>query len=358
MSKIRVLSDIHSNSEALRAVLSSSSDIDKIFCCGDVIGYYPNVSQTVDLLKEYGVVSIKGNHEQSVCNNAPISTNQVGLDSFDMTIRNMTREDRAYLESLPQELSVQFDGVRLFLVHGGPEDCFSQYIYPDSDISFSSFHPDADIIVLGHTHFPMLAKRDGRIVLNPGSCGQPRDLDFRASSVVVDTVERTVCFHRHIYDVDSFFRECLAKGVNEELALRLYAGGPVSIGEFAKKPELFEKFAVSLKSDKRTITPFERMLIIQNKGEAGYISLYSAANKIILKSSPIAYTWQLGGHNRENAHNDHFKVSGRLSFLMAEALDISEVASLLDALEREKQELISSFGPNNTFPLEKKHYNF
>lgn len=312
----------------------------------------------MDLLRKYGVISIKGNHEQSLCNNAPISTNKAGLDSFDITVRNLSKEGRGYLESLPKELSVQLGGVRLLLVHGGPDDSFSQYVYPDSNVSFSSFHPDADVIVLGHTHFPMLTKRDGRFVINPGSCGQPRDLDFRAASITIDTVKRTICFHRHIYDVDAFFKQCLDKGVNEELALRLYAGGRVSKGEFASKPKLFKEIAISLKNGRRTITQFERMLVIQNKGEAGYISLYSAFDRFVLKSSPIAYAWQSEGHKRENANAGHLKVSGSLSFLMAEVSDINGLPSLLDTLEREKKQLMDSLEPDNAFPLEEKHYNF
>lgn len=195
--KIGIISDIHSNIYGLKAVLEQLKETDLILCAGDITGYYTFPNEVLDLLKDKDVKFIKGNFDQFILNG--YSSNELIQESIDFTRSVITPENLDILKTAPTQLEFIFDHIKIAIFHGSPWQV-DEYINPDYD-QFDKFQKvDADLIILGHTHKPMIYEIGSKIVVNPGSCGQPRDFDTRASFAIFDTQTSKAELNRVEYD--------------------------------------------------------------------------------------------------------------------------------------------------------------
>jgi len=215
--KIAFVSDIHGNYEGLIAVLKQIGRIDMIICAGDITGYYPFVNEVVNKIKKSNIVSVRGNHDQYLLDGkAPESANQKVKDSIEYTKKIISKESLRFLEKLPNRLMLGIKGKRVLVCHGSPWDHLEGRIYPDY-ANFERFKSvDADIIVLGHTHYPLVKKVGGKTILNPGSCGQPRDYNL-LSYAIWDTDKNSFEIKRAEWDIEKFKKEAGKKGIDSKL---------------------------------------------------------------------------------------------------------------------------------------------
>lgn len=214
-----IVSDIHSNLEAFQAVLEDAPPDLPVWCLGDVVGYGPNPNECIELLKTLDHECIVGNHDWAVMN-------KVDLDDFNpdaqlsvrWTQEQLAPENLAYLENLPLSLVRS----EFTLVHGSPREPVWEYILypPTAHLNFAYFA--TPYCLVGHTHVPVIFRfqsengscvaeqlseqgpqplGEGRLIINPGSVGQPRDGDARASYAILDTEASTLEYHRVQYDV-------------------------------------------------------------------------------------------------------------------------------------------------------------
>jgi predicted phosphodiesterase len=196
-----VISDVHSNIEALRAVLDDArarGGFDAVWCTGDIVGYGPDPLAVVRELEALGAVCVCGNHDLASC--GLMSTrefNRVAADAVDWTATVLDKPARNMLESLPKICTA--DDVTL--VHGSLREPEWEYLLEPEQASAQFELQTTPISIVGHSHLPFLcgeradgpprfhATSDGeqialdgtRLILNPGSVGQPRDGDPRAS---------------------------------------------------------------------------------------------------------------------------------------------------------------------------------
>jgi putative phosphoesterase len=190
-----IMSDIHANLPGLNAVLSDVPSPDLIIHSGDILGYGPYPNQVVEQLKKENIVSIVGNHDRAVVS-GDFDFPEIPTKVIHWTQNRLTDSNRRYIEQLPLEKSLEADKISIRLVHGSPQNP-DEYVYPD-DIS-SDLAVDEDILVYGHTHYPVITSVDGCLVLNPGSVGQPRDGDLRGSYILYDTETSAIELHRCNY---------------------------------------------------------------------------------------------------------------------------------------------------------------
>lgn len=219
--QVAVIADIHSNLPALEAVLEEVGRL-PIYCAGDVVGYNPFPNEVIALLRERRAVSILGNHDYAVLSGDTSWFNPIAAAAIEWTARDLTQDSLGYLRSLPRSYENA-----IYMVHGSPKNPLEEYVYgdaPDYQLLEMFDHTRRDIIVLGHTHVPFIRRLGGRLVFNPGSVGQPRDGDPRASYAILDTEEREVEIDRVGYDIDAVARAILDRGLPQPLALRLYGG--------------------------------------------------------------------------------------------------------------------------------------
>lgn len=241
--KILIISDIHANLTALEAVLASTDDFEATWCLGDLVGYGPHPNECIEKVRSLpDLTCLIGNHDQAALGKIPLERfNQDAQAAAAWTQRALTDSSESYLLSLPSrvELAEHFT-----LAHGSPRQPVWEYILdlPTAEANFRAF--DTDYCLVGHSHIPLIFSlpSDGdeleplqvrwgeqreltpRMILNPGSVGQPRDMDPRAAYALLDTEAMTWTGYRVEYDVESVQQRMLEAGLPERQALRLAAG--------------------------------------------------------------------------------------------------------------------------------------
>jgi putative phosphoesterase len=226
--KVGLISDIHSNLAAFKAVLRDMPRVDEVICLGDLVGYAAEPNEVVQLARSKGVRSVMGNHDYAAVSRDVRGLTDRAATAANWTSDNLKRENFDYLANLPTHLNLKIGGKKLYFVHGSPRDPLREYIFPDisnRDLAEVTKGPDVDLVALGHTHVPMKRMIMGKLIVNPGGVGQPRDRDPRASYAVLnfgDDME--VSFRRVEYDVAATAEKIKAAGLPEELATRLFFG--------------------------------------------------------------------------------------------------------------------------------------
>ena len=217
--RIGLLADVHGNIHGLNACFDelARAKVDKLFCAGDVIGYYPFVNEVIDALKGKDVVTIKGNHEAYFLGEIPVTQERYQQYSLDWVEKNISVENREFIAQLPESHQIVIDGLKLIMFHGSPWS-LEDYVYPNYEFFDRFLGFDADFIVLGQTHIPMLRRVGSVTIVNPGSCGQPRDYNPLASCAVLDTETGEVDFRRTVYDVEAVCEKVREEGLWPSLA--------------------------------------------------------------------------------------------------------------------------------------------
>lgn len=234
-SVLAVISDIHANLDALRAVLTDIHSqenyiVNKIFCLGDLVGYYTQPIPVIHLTLAKCNVVIKGNHDHAAALGVvPEYYRPDSLQPLDWTNQNLSIRERKILHSLPIMYTERKANKKLMFIHGGPEYPLDQYIYPDNEPDLDSTFEfmeliEVDTLFLGHTHVPFKVEKNGLLICNPGSVGQPRDGDPRASYILYNPASEDIKIHRVAYDPTAAIKGIKRHRFSTELAERLLTG--------------------------------------------------------------------------------------------------------------------------------------
>lgn len=206
--KIGLISDIHGNFEALKAVLAELDrlGIAEIYCAGDTVGYYPQINECCRELRQRGIPSTMGNHDWYMAGGGFCPRSKSVNDCLLYQRGIIEDENLAWLRQLPLIIRVG----RMQVLHGGWCDPIDEYLEPSAEY----FERIAgEVFVSGHTHIQMLRQFGNRTYCNPGSVGQPRDGDPRAAFAVFDG--RDFELHRVAYDMQKVFDLMAAAGFND-----------------------------------------------------------------------------------------------------------------------------------------------
>lgn len=241
-----VLADIHSNLEALQAVLRDAEEaggFDALWCLGDTVGYGPDPGPCIDLLRSHNPLAVAGNHDLAVLEAISVKEfNPMAAEAIEWSREQLTDDQRAFLEGLP----TRHEAGPFTLVHGSPREPVWEYFHPmytPIEALHDSFsHFSTPYCLVGHSHVPfvcqemgptfvkfpegepyVLTKKD-RLVVNPGGVGQPRDGDPRPSYVIYDDEAGTLVRRRATYDVEAVQRKMRRAGLAEYLVERLTYG--------------------------------------------------------------------------------------------------------------------------------------
>lgn len=219
--KIALLSDIHSNSDALAAVLSEAKKkkVERLFITGDFIDYYYNAKAVFTLLAQWQIDAIGGNHEQIMAaylsNHSRSFINMRFGSGIKIACEDLDKSTLTWLTTLPSVRTLEIDHKTVLLCHGSPWH-ISEYIYPNDTSKVDKlFLENKDILVYGHTHYPVVHQRNQQIIVNPGSIGQARDGSPEACWAIWDTTTHCVTLNRTPYDTQAVIQQC--KDNNPEL---------------------------------------------------------------------------------------------------------------------------------------------
>ncbi|MEP7132560.1 MAG: metallophosphoesterase family protein [Acidobacteriota bacterium] len=242
-----ILSDIHSNDEALAAVMARvrRKKYDRVVILGDFVGYGANPNHVVDRIRRIRreKLAIRGNHDKVVCGlDSGELFNPIALAAARWTAEKLTPRNFKYLESLPVgPLEVE---EAFAICHGSPRD-EDAYIFSDRDAWMNFREFGYGICFFGHSHIPSVftlephgiqvdvirgdrvrwkLEKDRRYLINPGSIGQPRDRNPAAAYAIYDADERVVHFDRVPYDVQKTREKIHRAGLPAMLGDRLLVG--------------------------------------------------------------------------------------------------------------------------------------
>ncbi len=227
-ARIAVISDVHSNLEALLEVLARVEGM-QVYCLGDVVGYGANPNEVVEVLREREVLAVMGNHDYAAVTGETGMFNARAAIAVKWTAKMLKGSNLAFLESLPRERRLRLGEAEGYLTHGSPDDPLWEYVDPATHRQLFGHYLErlhVRFLGLGHSHVPFISDGAEGTVFNPGSVGQPRDGDRRASYAVVSVVGAAVRVEnlRVEYDYEAAASKIRAAGLPEQLADRLRSG--------------------------------------------------------------------------------------------------------------------------------------
>lgn len=207
--RLLIISDIHGNKEALDAVMAVPHD--DVVCLGDLVDYGPSPGECIDLLIDQKIPVIMGNHDSAVAFRMDCGCGyeykHLSQSTREYTWDILKNDQIEFLRKLPQSIERVVNGKKFYFTHGSPVS-FYDYIKPDTpeDIIKELIRGvEAQFIFIGHSHLPFVRKVEGVTLVNPGSVGQPRDEDTRASCAVFDTDTLQAEIFRVDYDMEIVF---------------------------------------------------------------------------------------------------------------------------------------------------------
>ena len=221
--KLGIITDIHSNNIALSAILKEFEKIkiDKIICCGDIIGIGPNPEETVrELIKEKDkLIAVKGNHEQYLLEGLPeiVHNNErkMGLKEIQnhkWTHSKITKESKKFLEELPLYRNVKIGNKKIYIIHypinrnGEYKKHVRNATVEEHEGLFAEI--DSDIFIYGHTHVTCINNKDNKWYINVGSLGCPLKSNI-AKAGILEIRENKLEFQdlKIEYNVDEVIKE-------------------------------------------------------------------------------------------------------------------------------------------------------
>jgi diadenosine tetraphosphatase ApaH/serine/threonine PP2A family protein phosphatase len=245
--KIAVVSDIHANLIDLQRVFVEiqKKAADAIWCLGDTVGYGPYPQECVDIIRSQAQICLAGNHDLAVLGKIDLAAfNLIAREAILWQRKHLTDESLAWLQNLPSRVETAV----ATLAHASPRHPIWEYI-DNEEVAAENYDAfNTPIGLIGHSHLAMgwqmqrkttqietehIAETPGtpitlnlvyKWLLNPGSVGQPRDHDPRASFAMLDTEAWTWTWHRVEYDIERVEQDIMAAGLPEVLGRRLHLG--------------------------------------------------------------------------------------------------------------------------------------
>lgn len=213
--RILLLADIHANWPALQAI---QEPFDVCLSLGDLVDYGLEPGPCIDWVRQRATHAIRGNHDHGVAQQVRVNGRN-GFKYLTGVTRQLTQEritphDRRYLGAMPVSKRLTLDNTKFLLVHATPRDPLDEYAIADVDFwSRRLGDIDAQVICVGHTHHPYVLEVGDKLVVNPGSVGQPRDGDPRASYAIIEN--QRVELKRIEYPVEDTVRTVLESNLPE-----------------------------------------------------------------------------------------------------------------------------------------------
>lgn len=225
MARLAVIADVHSNLQALEAVAARIEDlhVDGVLCAGDIVGYGARPNECCAMVRELCGLAVYGNHEIAALTGDTIWMNPHAAKAAVWTAKALDQSSRGYLAGLELEARAPLGGSTVAMYHGSVGSAI-EYVQEDQADGSLLERAGCDILVLGHTHVPYVLRFRRGLVVNPGSVGQPRDHDPRASFAVLDSDGPGCAIERVAYDTPAAWKDILDAGLPEYLAERLLMG--------------------------------------------------------------------------------------------------------------------------------------
>ena len=237
--KLGIISDIHGNIHALRAVLEAldNASVDLIVCAGDLVCCGANHNLVIRQIRQRHIPTVTGHYDAAVAWGHPVASYSrlssqaefLQRAALAWTNQYVLAEDKAFLQTLPWRLNYNIDGQHVVILHGGL-DRLDESFTPSNPTGLQHLAEQlqADIVILGHSHVPFTYgchhSQGQTLFINPGSVGHSHDGDPRASYALLDTRTDSVQFARANYNIEAAARAIAVSGMPIEIAEMIRQG--------------------------------------------------------------------------------------------------------------------------------------
>ena len=226
MLTLAVISDIHANLPAFKAVLANinTRNVDQIYCLGDLVDFAPWPNEVIELIRQQRIPTLMGNHDERIAFDQPViplrkhnaQETEARFAAIDYTRQAISAENKAFLASLPRQLQLSFNiadqPISMLLVHASTR-AIDEYIYEDhdqNDVVTMMAEKKADVLIMGHTHYSYIRpivdsaseKRVTPIAINCGSVGRSKEADALATYLLI-----TIAGEQEVFSNDSITYE-------------------------------------------------------------------------------------------------------------------------------------------------------
>lgn len=213
MLKMAIISDLHANLPALKAVLNDieNRQVDQLYCLGDLVDFAPWANEVIDLIRQNRIPTLMGNHDERIAFDLPVVPlakhgpleTQCRMAAIDYTRKAITKENKAFLANLPRQMQLTFGfpdrDIRLLLVHASTRS-IEEYIYAEhesEDVASMMTGANADVLVMGHTHQSYIRTIPGptlKTAINCGSVGRSKEADRLATYLLITISDPKTAF--------------------------------------------------------------------------------------------------------------------------------------------------------------------
>lgn len=188
MSKLAFISDIHGNLPALESVWLDicQRGVDKIFCLGDLVGYYSQINEVISFIRRNSIPCVMGNHDYAIAyNNGIIERSKTCTNVLKKQLSYLSTDNLFFLRTLPMSLIVKVEAYNIWCLHGGIFNPIDDYFEINHTLLNEGIS-GINVLITAHTHIPLIKKSARLYYANCGSVGQPRDHNPQASYLLID----------------------------------------------------------------------------------------------------------------------------------------------------------------------------
>lgn len=204
LMKIALISDIHANYVALQTLAPELDAADLVICLGDFVGYYCQVNEVLDSIRQRNLLCVRGNHDDYLVNGCPAGLPGGVRFGIEYADRVIDPDHRKWLAELPVTWSGEvFSGLNALLFHGSPSDPLREYLFDNSETMQELRQFDYDALFFGHSHRFILHAEGRPLILNPGSVGQSREAETKAKASLALLDTETMLAERRLYPFDA-----------------------------------------------------------------------------------------------------------------------------------------------------------
>lgn len=228
--RIAVISDIHGNFEALKTVFwdIQERDADTIICLGDLTGYGPYPNEVIDFIREKRIMNILGNYDAAVIEEKFNFIRDTEVNKFCMpwAAKEISKENKEYLKSLPRQVIMNFENKQIWFVHGSNRD-INEYLKENSKEAEGSMEEfKGDVLVCAHTHIPYKKQYGSKLLINDGSIGKPKIGRPNGTYIIIDLKNDNlnVEFIEFEYDYEKTVEAMEEKGIHNKCIENIKTG--------------------------------------------------------------------------------------------------------------------------------------
>jgi putative phosphoesterase len=190
---VGIFSDVHCNIDALEKMFEKEPNVETWICAGDIVGLFPCINETVDLLRSKKLFAVQGDHEESILSHEELKHSFSGNQSLRIQEKVVSKENFEFISGLPMERIVSIQGSNFLILHDLNKKSGNKYLFDFEEIGHQ-VSPEIEFVIFGNTHIPTYYRGRTKTFINPGSLGFPIQIKGAPSYALLNLSDKSLKF--------------------------------------------------------------------------------------------------------------------------------------------------------------------